>query len=165
MAEKSIVCDTSLLLYLGRIKKADILPVLYKEVSVPETVALELDAGRLLRGDTIDPGRLDWANVVSVSEKRILDLPRNQLGMGERSVIAYARTHADYVAGLDDRSARLFCEQLGINVVGMVGVLLKAKRKGLFPSLRPLLESAHAHGFHMSKELYQEALSLTGEKT
>jgi predicted nucleic acid-binding protein len=85
--------------------------------------------------------------------------------MGERSVIAYARTHADYVAGLDDRSARLFCEQLGINVVGMVGILLTAKRKGLFPSLRPLLESAHAQGFRMSKELYQEALSLAGEKT
>jgi len=40
MDEESIVCDMSLLPYLGRIKKADILPVLYKEVSVPETVAL-----------------------------------------------------------------------------------------------------------------------------
>jgi len=69
MAEKSIVCDTSLLLYLGRIKKADILPVLYTEFSVPETVALELDANRLLRGDTIDPRRLDWASVVSVSKE------------------------------------------------------------------------------------------------
>jgi len=69
MGEESIVCDTSLLLYLGRIKKVTILPALYKEVYVPEKVALELDAGRLLRANTIDPSMLDWVNVVSVSEK------------------------------------------------------------------------------------------------
>jgi len=108
MGEESIACDTSLLLYLGRIKKANILPVLYKKVSVPEKVALELDAGRLLRADTIDPRMLDSANVVSVSEKDILALPPNQLGIGEQSVIAYTRINPDYVAGLDDRLARLF---------------------------------------------------------
>jgi len=164
MGEEPIVCDTSLLLYLGRIEMATILPTLYREVFVPDKVALELDAGRLIRSDTIDPRRLDWATVVSVSENEMLALPRNQLGIGERSVIAYARTHSDHVAGLDDRSARLFCEQLGIKVVGMVGILVKAKKQMLFPSLRPLLESAHTHGFRISRELYHEALSLAGEK-
>ena len=53
MGEQSIVLDTSLLLYLGRIGKVDVLPLLYKEVSVPEKVVQELDAGRLLRGDTM----------------------------------------------------------------------------------------------------------------
>jgi len=91
-------------------------------------------------------------------------LPRNQLGIGEKSVIAYVKLHADYVAGLDDRSARLFCEKLGMRVIGMVGILIKGKQKGLFSSLRPLLESAHSHGFHMSKELYEEALSLVDEQ-
>ena len=164
MGEESIVCDTSLLLYLGRIKKVTILPALYKEVYVPEKVALELDAGRLLRADTIDPRMLDWVNVVSVSEKEIHTLPPNQLGIGEQSVIAYTKINPEYLAGLDDRLARLFAEQLGIKVIGMIGVLIKAKNKGLLPSLCPLLESVHAHGFRMSKELYQEALSLAGEE-
>ena len=164
MGEESIVCDTSLLLYLGRIKKVTILPALYKEVYVPEKVALELDAGRLLRADTIDPRMLDWVNVVSVSEKEIHALPPNQLGIGEQSVIAYTKINPEYLAGLDDRLARLFAEQLGIKVVGMIGVLLKAKNKGLLPSLCLLLESVHAQGFRMSNELYQEALSLAGEE-
>lgn len=109
MNEESIVCDTSLLLYLGRIGKADLLPALYKEVSIPDKVVLELDAGRLIKPETIDPRLLDWANVVDVSEKEILALPPNQLGIGERSVIAYARINPGYVAGLGDRPARLFC--------------------------------------------------------
>ena len=108
MGKESIACDTSLLLYLGRIRKTNVLPALYEEVSVPEKVALELDAGRLLRSDTIDPRLLDWANVVPVSERDILALPHNQLGIGERSVIAYTRINPDYVAGLDDRPARPF---------------------------------------------------------
>jgi predicted nucleic acid-binding protein len=164
MGEESIVCDTSLLLYLGRIKKVTILSALYKEVYVPEKVALELDAGRLLRADTIDPRMLDWVNVVSVSEKEIHALPPNQLGIGEQSVIAYTKINPEYLAGLDDRLARLFAEQLGIKVVGMIGVLIKAKNKGLLPSLHPLLESVRTHGFRMSKELHQEALSLAGEE-
>ncbi len=40
MGEQSIVPDTSLLLYLGRIGKVDVLPFLYKEVCAPEKVVL-----------------------------------------------------------------------------------------------------------------------------
>ena len=91
-------------------------------------------------------------------------MPPNQLGIGEQSVIAYTKINPEYLAGLDDRLARLFTEQLGIKVVGMIGVLLKAKNKGLLPSLCPLLESVHAQGFRISNELYQEALSLASEE-
>lgn len=164
MSEQSMVSDTSLLLYLGRIGKLDVVPLLYREVCVPEKVIQELDSGRLLRGDTIDPRALDWITVVPVSQEDIDALPSNQLGIGEQSVITYAKIHAGYVAGLDDRLARLFAEQLGINVVGMIGGLLKAKRAGLISSLCPVLESARNQGFRMSKELYQEALLLAGEE-
>jgi len=164
MGEQSIVPDTSLLLYLGRIGKVDVLPLLYKEVCVPEKVVRELDVGRLLRADTIDPSTLDWVKVVLVSQEEIDALPSSQLGIGEQSVITYVKSHAGYVAGLDDRLARLFAEQLGIKAVGMIGVLLKAKRAGLISSLGPVLESARTQGFRMSKELYQEALLLAGEK-
>jgi len=112
VSEQSIVSDTSLLLYLGRIGKLDVVPLLYREVCVPEKVVQELDAGRLLRGDTIDPRVLDWITVVPVSQEDIDALPSNQLGIGEQSVITYAKIHAGYVAGLDDRLARLFAEQL-----------------------------------------------------
>lgn len=163
MGEQSIVCDTSLLLYLGRIKKGDLLPFLYKSVCVPDKVVLELDAGRLLQGDTIDPRQIDKITVVSVSQKEIDDLPPNHLGIGEQSVIAYAKKQTNYIAGLDDRVARLFAGQLGLEVIGMIGVLLKAKRAGLLPSLRPLLEEAQSQGFRIDIELYQEALRLDGE--
>jgi len=38
MDKESLVCDTSVLLYLGRIGKADLLSSLYKQVYVPGQV-------------------------------------------------------------------------------------------------------------------------------
>ena len=78
---------------------------------MPETVALELDAGRLLRADTIDARTLDWVRLTRVVRSEIEGLPSNRLGRGERAVIAYARAHPTCNVGLDDRQARLFAQQ------------------------------------------------------
>jgi hypothetical protein len=49
------VCDTTVLLYLGRIGQAGLLPELFAPVFIPEPILLELDMGRILRHDTINP--------------------------------------------------------------------------------------------------------------
>ena len=86
MARDAIVCDTTVLLYLGRVDEVDLLPALFSEVHVPEPVLLELDMGRLIRADTIDPRNLAWTNPVLVPTALIDDLPLNRLGPGERAV-------------------------------------------------------------------------------
>ena len=55
MAAPPLVSNTLPLLYLGRVGQLGVLPVLFSHVRVPEHVVGELDAGRLLRGDTPDP--------------------------------------------------------------------------------------------------------------
>jgi len=54
VAQPSVVCDTSVLLYLGRIDHLFLLPRLFAEVAIPVDVARELDAGRSVRADTVD---------------------------------------------------------------------------------------------------------------
>ena len=71
MPKRAIVCDTTVLLYLGRIGQIDLLPALFSPVCVPEPVILELDMGRLLRSDTINPRGLAWVTPVSVSQVMI----------------------------------------------------------------------------------------------
>ena len=58
-----LVSDTSPLLYLGRIGQLELLGHLFAPVYLPEQVALELDAGRLLRSDTLDPHVFPWLQV------------------------------------------------------------------------------------------------------
>jgi predicted nucleic acid-binding protein len=65
--DRTVVCDTSVLLYLGRIDQVELLPALFSTVYIPEQVVTELDMGRLLRRDTLDPRNHDWVNLVSIS--------------------------------------------------------------------------------------------------
>jgi hypothetical protein len=163
MRKHPMVCDTTILLYLGRIDQVRLLPVLFDAIYVPEPVAAELDMGRFMRRDTIDPRELDWAITVSVPERNIESLPPNRLGIGERAVIAYAQRASNCWAGLDDREARRLAEDLELDVVGTIGVLLRAKKSELISKLRPLLDALQVEGFRMGDDLYREALHLANE--
>jgi predicted nucleic acid-binding protein len=146
--------------HIGQI---DLLPALFDPVLVPECVKLELDMGRLLRRDTVDPEDLPWATLVLVSQVMIDALPPNRLGPGEQAVIAYANAHQGSVAGLDDLRARQLAESLGLTVAGTLGLLLRAKRASLVPVVRPLVDAAAAEGFHVGPDLYRDVLELADE--
>lgn len=163
MPKTPLVSNTSPLLYLGRIDHLHLLSGLFEPVFVPEQVAIELDTGRLIRHDTVDPRSLDWIRLVAVPPGDIEALPPNRLGLGEQSVIAYAKKHQDLTVALDDRQARLFAQDLGLTVVGVVGLLLRAKRAGLIATVHPLLDAVYQQGFRLHPDLYAEALRLAGE--
>jgi predicted nucleic acid-binding protein len=163
LPKRPIVCDTTVLLYLGRIGLVDLLPALFAPICIPESVMLELDVGRLLRRDTINPRDFAWAAPVSVSQAMIDGLPPSRLGAGERAVIAYAHAHDRHMAGLDDLRARQLAEILRLEVVGTLGILLRAKRADLILAVRPPLDAAIAQGFRLTSDLYQEVLRLANE--
>jgi len=163
MPENPIVCDTTVLLYPSRIGLLDLLPTLFASIYVPEQVMLELDMGRLFRQDTVNPRNLPWAKPVSVPQAMIGDLPANRLGTGERAVIAYANVHHGMIAGLDDRQARQLAESLGLEIVGTLGILLRAKQADLIPAVRPSLDAAIDQGFRVTSDLYQDVLRLAKE--
>ncbi len=157
------MCGTTIPLYPGRIGQIDLLPALFAPVYVPEQVCLELDMGRLLRADTINPRSLVWVELVSLSQILLNSLPPNRLGTGERAVIAYAQAHRGYVAGMDDLRARQLAEAIGLKVTGNLGILLRAKQAGLISTLQPLVDDITAQGFRLSPELHRDVLGLADE--
>jgi uncharacterized protein len=50
-----------------------------------------------------------------------------------------------------------------LRVIGTVGVLVIARRRGLVPLLKPLLENLMESGYHLSAELVQAALQQVSE--
>jgi predicted nucleic acid-binding protein len=163
VSKQPLVCDTTIPLYLGRIGQIDLLPALFAPVYIPAQVCLELDMGRVLRPDTINPRNLVWVELVSVSQVLIDSLPPNRLGTGERAVIAYAQAHRGCVAGMDDLRARQLAEAIGLKVTGTLGILLRAKQAGLVSTLQPLVDDIAAQGFRLNPELHQDVLRLAGE--
>jgi predicted nucleic acid-binding protein len=85
------------------------------------------------------------------------------LGQGELEAMALCkRLQADRML-VDDYRARKVAHLNDIEVIGSLGILLRAKEVGLITELRPLVTTIRAAGIRYSDELVEEALHLAGE--
>lgn len=78
------------------------------------------------------------------------------------SVILYKELEADYLL-IDDSKARSIAESLDIVCIGSVGILVRAKQKGLVGELRSIFESWLANDRYFSKKLLNQILKQQGE--
>lgn len=160
MREGPVVCDTGPLIALSPI---DHLERLFSRVLVPRAVLAEVAAGGVER-----PGYraiLD-ANWIEPAEGVVPDpLLAAELGAGEAAVIATAYKTGARLALLDDRKARrIAIAAYKLRVKGSAGILVTAKRKGLIPAVRPLLDTLIARGYYLSQRLVDEATTQVGER-
>lgn len=85
------------------------------------------------------------------------------LGAGESEALALAlELHAERVL-LDELAGRKLASRLGVPVIGTLGVLLAAKRRGLIPALRESLDQLRHSGFRMDDDLFEAVLRQAGE--
>ncbi|MBD3244081.1 MAG: DUF3368 domain-containing protein [Chitinivibrionales bacterium] len=71
------------------------------------------------------------------------------LGLGESAAIALALQSASPLLLLDDSLGRRIAKLHGLRITGTAGVLLKAKKRGIVPAVRPLLEDLVRAGFYL----------------
>lgn len=152
---KVVVADTGPLLAIARINGLDWLPALFGEVLVPAAVLAEC----LARPDRPEGGPIR-ATVDAQWLTAVPDPPADEnwgLGAGESSAIRIALAP---VAGLaaDDRAARRVASRLAIPVIGVLGVLLLARRQGMLAALRPCVEQLVASGDFLSGAVIEDAL-------
>ena len=105
----------------------------------------------------------DWVEIRLASDiyrQKILEL---QIDRGEASAIALAIELVDSVVILDDYKARKVAESLGIQIIGTIGIIIKAKRNGIIESIKPFLQKIRQTDFRISDELEMRALEESGE--
>lgn len=156
------VVNTSPLFYLHRVGLFALFKQLYGHITVPQAVRDELEEGRAQGYDVPRLESYPWVGVESVSMPSYLQLIAD-LGPGESEVLALAANNATARVILDDRLARRIAEMQGFRLTGTAGVLLRARREGLVPQLKPLLESLIDLDFRLKPELLKEILELAGE--
>ncbi len=145
-----IVTDSTCLIVLERTSLLDILPQLFKRITIAAAVAEEF--GR----------SLPWLNVETAKDEESVARLRRQLHSGEAETIVLARER-NFRVLLDERRARSVARGLGLRVIGTVGVLLIAKRELIIPRVTPVLEDMKRDGFYMTDELRDDAIRLAGE--
>jgi predicted nucleic acid-binding protein len=151
-----VVSDTSPITALLAVNRADLLKQLFGEVVVPRAVETEL-----LRSH---PDLPPWLRVRSVQNSAKAVLYARSVDQGEAEAIALAEElHADHLL-IDERKGRRLAQQQGVPVLGLLGVVLLAKRASLIPSARKLLEQLDDQaGIYLAAELKESALKTVGE--
>jgi uncharacterized protein len=65
---------------------------------------------------------------------------------------------------IDERLGRQEAIRLGLPVIGILGILLVAKRRSLIPQVQPVIDALiQQAGFRVSPQLYQQILALAQE--
>ena len=149
---KTIISDTSCFIVLTKIGALELLQRLYGQVLTTPDIAVEY--GEMLPA---------WVDVVAVKDKTRQQLLEMQIDKGESSVIALALETPNCSIILNDYKARKIAERLGLNLTGTIGVIVKAKLRGIIPSVKPLLNQIKQTNFRLSPELEASALKAAGE--
>lgn len=162
MPEGPVVCDTGPLIALSLVDHLQLLQSLFPQVLVPRAVLDEVSAGGSERPGCHAILAAGWLE--TVEDIGLDPLLAAELGAGEAAVIASAYKIGARLVLLDDRKARrIAVGAYKLRVKGSAGVLVAAKRAGLIPAVRPLLQAMIDRGYYLSQRLVREATSEAGE--
>jgi predicted nucleic acid-binding protein len=149
-----IISNSSPLIALDRIGRIDLIAALFDAVVVPPAVNREI-------GGTI--ASHPWLRQHPISQSKANPVLRMALGAGESQAIELALELDPRWLILDDRPARRIAQGLRLPVIGTLGLLLAAKRKGIIVAMRPQLEALQRSGFHVARSLFDQILSEADE--
>lgn len=162
MPDGPIVCNAGPLIALSMVGQLGLLASLYQHVIVPEAVFREV-----LSGGTEGIGVEEIQEASWLERFPDLDpepLLAKELGRGEAAVIATAHLVQARLVLIDERRARRIAEQAyGLGVKGSAGILVSAKRAGMIPAVRPLLDEMVRQGYFLSSRLIERAAFEVGE--
>lgn len=149
---ENAVSNSSCLIALEKIGYLDLLSKSFDTVTIPSAVQTEFGQN------------IDWLIVKSVQNKAVVNSLKTQIDDGESEAIALAMEEwTDIFIVLDDKKARRVAKQLGLKVIGTVGLLLRAKKKGIITEIKPTLNALQDVDFRIAETLYKKALRLAKE--
>ena len=160
--DKFAVVNASPLIFLSRGHHIELLHNFARQIYVPEAVAAEIKT----KGSQDITARVlnetPWLEVVPSKAAPGIILEWG-LGPGESAVLALAYANPGMEAIVDDLAARKCAAFLQIPVRGTLGIVLVAKKRGIIPQARPLIEDLIRSGMYLSRTIIDEALEKVGE--
>ena len=160
-----IICDTGPIIGLAKIGKIFLLKSIAEEVLIPPMVYKEL-LGKI--GDESIQIEEALNDFIRIKESDAFDSAAETafagLGEGEKQAIGLAFSiEKDVLLLLDDRAGRVCAGKINIPTIGLIGLLLISKQKGLVEKVSPLIEELRNKGYWLSDEIINIARRLAGE--
>ncbi|MGE0883685.1 MAG: DUF3368 domain-containing protein [Blastocatellales bacterium] len=154
-----IVINTGPLVALGKMDAFDLIAQLPFEFLCPEQIKIEIESGAAKGYAVTVP---DWVNVLPLAAP-LSPLVLAGLDRGEAEVIQLALERSIGLVCVDERKGRQAAVAAGLQVVGSLGLIAKAKVSGLIPAARPFIEKAMREGIFYQPSLVAQVLSALKE--
>jgi len=158
-----LFCDTTPISELAKVEQLDLLPKLFGKVVIPQGVFNELQVGQHPAAKLVQ--NLSWLEVVKVNNQQLVEELQIsfKLDLGESEAIALAEEIGASQLLIDEKAARKIAMARKLPLIGTVGVLLLAKRRGFLNSVKDVLDKMQAQGMRISDRLYVQVLILAQE--
>lgn len=159
-----VVSDTSPISNLFLIGELKLLHHIYNEVLIPNAVMNELKKLENFNISIEVIKQASWIKCIEVKHRNEVQELLGDLDLGEAEAIVLAKNlHADWLL-IDETKGRKTAKDMGLQIVGLLGVLLLAKKEGLIHEVKSYLEKLITKTkFRMTQELFDEVLVLAGE--
>lgn len=148
--KEPVVSDSTCLIGLERVGELNILPALFDPVMIPPEVEREFG------------NKFSWLQTEGLTNGLLVAALQMVVDTGEAEAIALASEKSCLLIS-DDKQARSAAKRLGVTIIGTIGVLVRAKQRGVITELKPILDDLESNSFFISRALREEALRLAGE--
>ena len=151
-----VVSDTSAITSLLQIGRVELLALLYDKVFIPEAVREEL-----FQEHATIPA---FINCQAVADVGAVERLLMELDLGEAEAIVLAKELKAQDLLMDESDGRKVAEREGIHAIGLLGVLVQAKGRGLIPSVREVTDELESKaGFRVSEAVKEIIFRAAGE--
>ena len=158
-----VVTDTSVVLNLCLLELEEVLSALFSVVQAP--LAVKDEFVHLVNADPRFAG-LTFPSFIILRSFSVIHplLSTPRLHRGECEVLSLAAEIQASRVLMDERAGRAAASKLGLQCIGLLGILIEARRRNLIPAIAPQLDRLQNEArFWFSPTLRLQVLQLAGE--
>lgn len=159
-----IVSNTTPLIAFSSLQKFDLLHELFDKIYIAQAVYHEATVAKKEKDNlSYEIAQANWIYPIKIKDTLAVEVLLDELDLGESETIVLAKEiNADWVL-MDEKKGRRKLIQLGLQKIGTLGLLLKAKEIGLLSEIRPDIEKLNNTGFNLSDKVINSVLQQANE--
>ncbi|MFH1076882.1 MAG: DUF3368 domain-containing protein [Pseudomonadota bacterium] len=159
--KRLIVSDATPIIAFSKINRLTLLQEIVSKIIIPEEVSRELFAYG--KPDIEKLERCAWIRIEKIESQNDVDLLLPALDRGEAEVIILAKELKADLVVIDELTARKVAVMMELPLIGTIGLLIAARKKGLITKLKPVWDDMRACGIRYGELFYQKVLAEIGE--
>ena len=160
-----VISDTSPVSNLIIIGRLEILKGVFEEIVIPPSVESEIERLSDFSISLSSYHQSVWIRKAKPNNEEEVKKLMNEIDEGESEAIVLAiEMGADFLL-IDERIGTKKAREKGLKTIGLLGVLIKAKQKGIIEKVEPVLdELIRKAGFWIGEKLKERVLKEANER-